>query len=260
VKLIRKNQLSLLITVISIIASYYIAIILHEWGHGTVAWLYGYKKAFFDVQYGGWRLQDVDENVPYDQILAAKQGVAAAMIGIAGLSVSIVLFLVSLTAMAKIKYSVVLYSFFYWFSVINMVPIIQYLTVQTFSVEGDVGRFTHGLDISPWWVFVLGTLFICFALYRFLRFAVPKAYALIPIKTLWVKRCFLAVSLGIMFLLIYSGGYNPLSDRGMPVISKVYAVLTMFLVPVLFFLCNPSLKWVKKQTQKFTAALARKKA
>jgi hypothetical protein len=245
-----KNSLKLLITIISIIASYYIAIILHEWGHGTVAWIYGYKQAFFDVNYGGWRLQGVDENVPYDQILAAKHGVAAAMIGIAGLSVSIVLFLISVATMAKIKHSVFLYSFFYWFSVIKMVPIIQYLTVQTFSVEGDVGRFTHGLNISPWWVFVPGTLFICFALYRFLRYAVPKAYAIIPIKTLWVKRCFLGLSLGIMFLLIYSGGYNPLSDRGMPSIGKAYAVLTMLLVPVLFFLCNPSLKWVKKETQK----------
>ena len=253
-KFIQKNHFNFLVTIISIIASYYIAIILHEWGHGTVAWIYGYKEAFYDVNYGGWRLQGVDENVPYNQILAAKQGTAAAMIGIAGLSVSILLFLISLAVMAKIKSSGVLYSFFYWFSVINMVPIIQYLTVQTFSVQGDVGRFIHGLDISPWWVFVLGTLFICFALYRLLRVAVPKAYAIIPIKTLWVKRCFLAVSLGIMFLLIYSAGYNPLSDPGMPLISKAYAVLTMLLVPLLFFLCNPSLKWVKKQTQKATKA------
>lgn len=258
-KIFQKNQLNLLVTVVSIITSYYIAIILHEWGHGTVAWLYGYKEAFFDVDYGGWLLQRVDENVPYNQILAAKRGVAAALIGIAGVSVSIVLFLFSLLMMSKIKRSGFLYSFFYWFSVINMIPIIQYLTVQTFSVEGDVGRFTHGLDISPWWVFVPGVIFICFALRQLLGWVVPKAYAMIPIKKLWVQRCFLGASLGIMFLLIYAGGYNPLSDKGMPPVGKVWAVVNMLLVPILFVLCNPSRKWVKKETQKFAGTISRKK-
>lgn len=240
----------LLVTIFSIIASYYLAIILHEWGHGTVAWIYGYKEAFFDVDYGGWLLLGVDENVPYDQILASHHGTAAALIGIAGLVVSIVLLLLSFWALSKIKHRPLAYLFCYWFAVWNMVPIVQYLSVQTFSVQGDVGRFIHGLNISPWLVFIPGLGFVYFALNQFLKVFVPKAYAKIPIKSLWVQRLFLALSLAIMFLLIYSHGYNPLSDPGMPLLGKTLAVFSMALVPILFFLSDPSRKWVKKQIWK----------
>lgn len=243
------NYIKLILTAICIIFSYYLAIILHEWAHGTVAWLYGFKKAFYDVDYGGWLLSGVDENVPYDQIIASHQGAKAALIGIAGFSVSTVLFLLSLWTLKKVKLNFLSFSFFYWFSVMNMVPIIQYLSVQPFSLQGDTGRFVHGLNISPWWVFVPGVCFVCFALYQLLRRIVPKAYRIIPIKSLWTQRIFLLVSLCIMFLLIYSHGYNPLSDKGMPKIGKVFAGISMLLVPILFFLCNPSQKWVKKEIQ-----------
>lgn len=244
------NLFKLIATVISIVASYYLAIILHEWGHGTVAWLLGYKKSLFDVDYGGWLLLHADENVPYDQILATNQGFDAACIGIAGVSVTIVLFLVSLVYMNKIRRSVWSYSFFYWFAILNMVAIFQYLIVQTFSVQGDVGRFVHGLNISPWWVFIPGSIFVYIALHRFFKYDVPKAYAIISIKTLWVRRIFLLISLSIMFLLIYTHGYNPLTDKGMPFIGKILAVCSMLLVPILFFFCNPSNNWVKKEILK----------
>ena len=103
------------ITVISIILSYYLAVILHEWGHGTVAWICGYKTAFYDVRYGGWFLLNVDENVPYGQILAANRGTTAALIGIAGLFMSTLLFLISLLVLKKSKHGVYVFSFFYWF-------------------------------------------------------------------------------------------------------------------------------------------------
>lgn len=37
---------------------------------------------------------------------------------------------------------------------------------------------------------------------------------------------------------------------GMPLIGKIFAVLSFLLVPILFFLCNPSLEWVVKQIRK----------
>jgi hypothetical protein len=248
-KRMKESYSKILITVLSIVASYYIAVLLHEWGHGTMAWIFGYKETPFDVEYGGWLLQHVDEAVPYEQILAAKKGVAAALIGIAGVTTSCVLFVLSLVALKKIKQNLWLYSFFYWFAIVNMVPIFQYLTVMTFSTKGDVGRFTQGLHISPWWVFIPGTIFVCLALYRIFWFEVPKAYAFIGVKKLGAQRVFLFLSLYIVFLLIYTGRYNPLSDPGMPTSGKIFAVLSFLLVPVLFFICNPSLKWVKDRTK-----------
>jgi hypothetical protein len=53
-----------------------------------------------------------------------------------------------------------------------------------------------------------------------------------------------------MFLLIYTHGYNPLSDQGMPLVGKFLAGFSVLLVPAIFFLCNPSNSWVKKEIQK----------
>ena len=136
-----------------------------------------------------------------------------------------------------------------------MVPIFQYLTVQPFSLQGDTGRFVHGLQISPWWVFVPGSLFVFFALYYFLKDLVPKAYVILDIRTLWVRRVFLFVSLAIIFLFIYLHGYNPITDRGMPFIGKLLAVFSMLLVPLLFFICNPSKNWVKKEIERYKSAI-----
>jgi hypothetical protein len=248
-RIIHGKYIKLVIAIFSIVLSYYIAIILHEWGHGTIAWLYGYKGSPFDVEYGGWLLLRVDENVPYNQILAADHGVAAALIGIAGLTVSVILFVLSLKVLSKIKCNFLTYSFFYWFAVLNMVPIFQYLTIQTFSVQGDVGRFTHGLGISPWWVFIPGASFVWFSLYRFYGIFIPKAYFILSINALLMRRIFLLASLCIMFLLIYTHGYNPLSDKGMPLIGKFLAGFSILLVPAIFFLCNPSNDWVKQKIQ-----------
>jgi hypothetical protein len=239
--------MKLLITIVSIIVSYYVGIILHEWGHGTVAWLFDYKSSPFSVDYGGWLLTNVDENVPYNQILAAGHGVKAALIGIAGVTVSTILFLLSWVVLKKIKSNSLMYTFFYWFGVINIVPIFQYFTVETFAVEGDVGRFTHGLNISPWWVFVPGTIFAFVALYQFFRHLVPKAYAILPIHSLWVQRVFLFASLFSIFVWIYLHKHNPLSDQGTPLMGKVLAIFSFFLVPILFFICEPSRPWVKRE-------------
>jgi len=34
--------MKLVTTLLSIIVSYYLAVLLHEWGHETVAWIFGY--------------------------------------------------------------------------------------------------------------------------------------------------------------------------------------------------------------------------
>ena len=237
--------------VFSIIVSYYLAVLLHEWSHGTIAWLFGYKESPFQVDYGGWLLLHADEAVPYDQILSADQGVIAALIGISGLSVSLILFILSLVGAYKIKKNGLAYSFFYWFATANMVAIFQYFTIQTFSIQGDVGRFTHGLHISPWWIFIPGTIFVFLALYQFFRKFVPKAYAVLLIRTLSLRRLFLLTTLVLLFLFIYTHGYNPISDPGMPEIGKLLAVFSMLLVPILFFLCDPSRQWVKKEVSKY---------
>lgn len=245
----QKNPIIILfINVIAIILAYYVSILLHEWGHGTLAWLNGVKNSPFDVQYGGWLLMNVDEHVNYASLLSSGRGIAAALIGIAGCIVSfiIVVSCFILINRKNLRHNPVKFVFIYWFLIMNMVPTVQYFFVSTFSSEGDVGRFTHGLNISAWWVFVPGTIFVFFVLWRILRFEIIKAYALIPIKSILGKNMFLLTTLSIIFLFIYTHGYNPLSDQGMNTLGKALVLISIVLVPILFVFFNPSRNWVKK--------------
>jgi hypothetical protein len=236
---------------IAIIIAYYLSILLHEWGHGTLAWIYGVKNTPFDIQYGGWFLLNVDEHVNYTQLIESGHGIAAALIGIAGCSVSF-LFVIAAFIMLNNKHlmqSTVKFTFIYWFLIINMIPLVQYLCVSTFSTQGDTGRFIHGLNISGWWLFVPGALFIIYAIWRIVTIEIVKAYTVIPIKSVVVQNIFLLVTLGIVFLFIYTHGYNPFTDKGMDLFSKTLAIFSIIAVPVLFMICSPVRDWVKKAIQ-----------
>ncbi len=248
---IKSNPVILfLLNVIAIIVSYYVAILLHEWGHGTVAWMYGIKSSPFDIQYGGWLLQNADENVNYATLLNSNHGITAAMIGIAGPVVSFILAIFSFILLNRKSYqhNNVKFIFIYWFLMINMIPLVQYFTVSAFSSEGDTGRFVHGLNISALWIFIPGTVFIIYALWRILTKEIIRAYIVMPINSIFGRNILLLATLSVIFLFIYSHGYNPLTDKGINTISRILAITSISFVPLLFIVCNPLLSWVKKAT------------
>jgi hypothetical protein len=244
----RNPVLIFLINIIAIILAYYASLLLHEWGHGTVAWLNGVKSSPFDVQYGGWLLTNADENVNYDNLIGSGRGVAAALIGIAGFTVSFIFAAVCFILLnCKIFYqNSNKFTFAYWFIIINMIPMLQYLTVSVFSSEGDMGRFIHGLNFSAWWVFIPGTILIILAMWRILKVEIIKAYAIIPIKSILGQNIFLLATLGIIFLFIYTHGYNPFTDKGVNTMCRIMAIISVIFVPILFVFYNPSRSWVRK--------------
>lgn len=242
VRAFKKNTFAiLLINAVAIIIAYYLSLLLHEWGHGTIAWLYGVKKTPFDIQYGGWFLLNADENVNYNDLINSGRGVTAALISIAGVCVSFIYVIVCFILLncKNIQSSKAKFIVTYWFLIINMIPLVQYFTISAFSFQGDVGRFVNGLNISPWEVFIPGTIFIIAAMSRILKIEIPKSYVVIPIKTLFGQRIFLLLTLCIIFLLIYTHGYNPITDKSMNLFGKILAILSVVLVPALFVLFNP---------------------
>ncbi len=232
---------------------YYVIVLLHEWGHGTTAWFFGYKNSPFEIQYGGWLLLHCDEAVPYDKILEAGHGIRAALIGISGFTVTTILFLLSLVSLNR-KFgtrSLWLLSVFYWSCVLNVMAMFGYIPLDTFSTMGDIGRFVHGLNISPWLVFIPGTILVTICLYKLLRQGVIKVYVFAPIRTILMRRILLGISLCIIFLLLYTHGYNPFTDKGTNTLSKILAGLSILLVPILFVVCNPSRNWVKQTAERY---------
>ncbi|WP_367608322.1 hypothetical protein [Legionella sp. W05-934-2] len=241
-----------LLNIIAFITAYYISVLCHEWGHGLVAWLYGLKSSPFSVHYGGWFLLNVDENVDYNLLFQQDSGTAAALIGIAGPFVSLVILLISLWTINRknISQQRNLFIFAYWFLVFNMLPLIQYLTVSLFAIQGDTNRFVEGLSISRWWVFIPGTIFNIYMIQRIMRIEIIKAYLIMPIKERMYRNIMLFFTLFVMFWFIYAGGFNPLSAEGLMPLSRYLAIFSIALVPILFIVCNPMRDWVKKRMVK----------
>jgi len=233
------------ITLLTFIAAYYTCILFHEWfGHGLAAWMLGEKASPFDIYYGGWALQHVDENVDYANLMSAGRNVAAAIIAINGVVITGLFFIISLILLSRkmIQRNKILFTFFYWTLVINVIPLLQYFTLTAFSSRGDVGHFTHGLNISPWWIFIPGTIVVIAAISRILIIEVPKAYAVIPLTRLWSRRALLFFTLFVIFLMIYTHGFNPLTDTTTTLASKFLVLCSILSVPLLLWLCDPSRK------------------
>ena len=242
------------IIVVTYIIAYYACILLHEWmGHGLAAWLFGQKSSPFDIYYGGWALFHVDENVDYNMLVTTHHQIAAAIIAINAVIVTGILFIVSLTLLPRrnIQKHIYIFSLLFWALVINVIPLMQYFTLTAFSNEGDVGHFTHGLNISPWWVFMPGTVIVVLALWRIFTVEIIRYYAVMPISSLWGRRFILILALFTIFWFIYSHGYNPLTDTGTNLPSKILAIISILVAPILYVICNPSRDWVKASIQRY---------
>ena len=230
-----------LLTVFIIIIAYYLCVLPHEWAHGFVAWIFGYKPNPFDVKYGGYLLLYCDENVPYDKILAAGLGYQAAFIGIAGITYNALIVFCSFIFLnfKKIRKNTVLHKLFYWFAVFNLCGIIGYIPNNTFSSQGDVGRFVSGMHISPWLIFIPGTLVVGYLVYNILN---KKLYALfkdLEITRIMPQRFYLWFTIFVLFFLIYTHGYNPFTDVGSSILSKWIAATTIVIAVMLIYLYDP---------------------
>lgn len=55
--------------------------------------------------------------------------------------------------------------------------LIAYIVMRPFASGGDTGHFNRGLGLSPWFLFVVGTLLILVGLYILFWKILPRMYA-----------------------------------------------------------------------------------
>jgi len=158
--------------------------LVHEYAHSFTAWALEYKANPMALNYGrlSWSnaltLGDIDENVDYDPIFAAKRGQLAALIAVAGvLFGNGVFYLIShLTyraAKAQGRYWLSLFLFL--FCMMNAGNLISYVPARTFATHADMATVEKGLNISPWWVAIVLGLPFCIAVWRFVARLLPEA-------------------------------------------------------------------------------------
>lgn len=221
--------------------------LLHEWTHSTIAWIFNYKNSPFNIYYGDcrWFLFNVDENVNYTVLFSTNRGFTASMIALSALITNALLFILSLILLSRktIQDKKWIFLFFYWFAVMNIAELFSYIPLRTFAPSGDVGNFVHGLTLSPWVVFIPGTLLIGSGIYYLLKQETPRFYNIMSLSNLSWQRIHLII---VVFVIFFYFGGSAFHYYGMHSILSLWSLISVLIGVVVFIVFNPSLGWVKQ--------------
>lgn len=210
-------------------------IYLHEWTHGTFAWITGYKNTPFDIHYGDrwFTLLDIDEAVPYKKIFEEGKPSVVAIIAIAPTILQIIVFLLGLKLLSIpiIQKKKWLFTFLYWFTLFELAEVYAYIPIRTFSEWGDIYNFRTATGFSSWMIAIFGTLFVSWGIYRFLTVEEQKACALLKITSQSGRFFFLLGTLVLFF------GYFGAAGLLMPdFFSRSLSYISLAMIPTILLL------------------------
>lgn len=238
----RKKLLYFLLNIFIVWVAFDSAILIHEWTHGFIAWLNGAKSNPFNIYYGDWTLLNVDEAVDYPSLLNKKRNWAVACIAIGPIIVNLLLTLSSFNLMKKrhIQQRKWGYTFLLWFSAFNLTEFFSYIPIRTFTTHADVFNFNHALNCSPWVIGLIGGLCSVLLISYFFLKILPMTYNVLDINKFWVRLIYLLAMLFIFFVI---GGFRGAYHYGS--ISATMGTVSIIMIPIIFALCFPTLKWVQ---------------
>ncbi len=236
------------ITVISFLVLHLFVLMMHEFSHSFLAYFLGAKQDPWDIVYGNWIGAHWDENVEYSVQFAAGKGATAAAIAFAGPLSNIVLFFITAGLMSArtVKKHRWAYHCVFWTCVITFVMVFEYVFTRSFLKYDDFGNITHGLGISPWPIFLAGTILGIIGLYYLLTYKLPEYYPIVALHRRPLE--YIAVSaVSFVIFLFYIG----LRITAYPVIPEwwcgVAGIAALFIVPVA---AGPAREWVKERMKK----------
>lgn len=215
-----------------------VAFFSHEFAHSFTAFIAGWKKNPFALNYGRPTIAnillqfDIDENVDYTPIFNSDNGAIAAIIAVAGMLVGNA-FIDYPIARTGLKRSIKNGSrgwglFFYWFWVTCVGNFISYVPVRTFTTHGDMYTVCKGLHCSPWLIIVVLGIPLVYLLVHFIVKVLPSAASwLYPGQT--GKQVFIIV----LTSLILFGFYGIAGIAGQGQEAHIMSVLSAcFFAPV----------------------------
>ena len=78
--------------------------------------------------------------------------------------------------------------------------LIAYIVMRPFAAGGDTGHFNRGLGLSPWILFVAGTLAILYGLYVLFKKILPSMYVVFARGNRTTEWAILCMSTFFLFL------------------------------------------------------------
>ncbi|NGX34059.1 MAG: hypothetical protein K1060chlam1_00406 [Candidatus Anoxychlamydiales bacterium] len=233
----------ILATIILLLIAHILMVTIHEFTHSFIAWIFGFKKSPFHLHFADFTLFLVDDQTDYTAMLSQNRNILAAMTAIIPNILNACFYVISaiLCSSKKIQEKIYLYSFFFWFMIVNIGQVYSYILWRTFETHGDVSIFLEGLNISPYWLFIPGILFIIFSVYNILKHQILRAYKTLKISHVWTRAIFLFLVLFILFG--YFGGliYNILNKK------YFYMIYPTLLIILFYLICFPKNRWVQNK-------------
>lgn len=216
--------------------AHHTTIYFHEWVHGTVAWLTGYKSHPFAIHYGErwFTLWDIDEAVPYHQILADGKPAVMAAIALAPMIFQAILFILGLQllSMPNIQKKRWVFAFVFWMTFFQLADLYCYIPIRTFAPKDDIFNFLFATGLSPWIVAIPGSLFVVWGIYRLLSFEVFRACDCLKITSKAGRAAFI-----VAIVLLFFGYYGAIGFTMPNEMSHMLSKISWALVPISLIMC-----------------------
>lgn len=214
---------------------------LHEYGHSFTAWALGFKANPFDIIYGGWGwlnllfFANIDENVNYVLIDQLGHRHLISLIAFAGPGiVTLPIYLITLCLLRK-KFNSYLYYLIFWINLINLRELWAYVPLRALSATFDIANINYSLNLSPWWIFILISPLVIWAVINFFSSTLQNAYEKLGLFSASSKVILLILAVGYFFALtglqILAANYNS--------ITNILTLASFSAIPFILFLCWP---------------------
>jgi len=248
----------ILITPFFILFSHYLAVFPHEFSHSFMAWMLGYKSNPLALDYGGTSLNNllllsnIDENVNYQSIFSSHHGYVVALISFAGPGLANgLLFIFSLILLKHpvIRNKPYLFYFIFWFNLMNLGNLYDYVPIRTFATHGDIVAITTGLNISPWWVLFIFGYLIAYLIWNFFTTTLIDVYINLKINSIDIQASIMTICVCILFG--FFGGIIGIVNSGNPLgygeITYFLSITSFLSIPGFVIAMWPTRKWVREK-------------
>ncbi len=230
-----KKLINVILALVSIWAALTIAVLLHEWTHGLLNWIFGFKSSPFAIYYGGtsWLnllfYANIDDMTPYTTIVTMGHPYQAGIIAI--VPPILVNGLLALLSGLYLSYSKQprpwLTWFLFWFYLINLQEFFSYTVQRAFSYHADVGLFIQYFHLSPWWVFIPGFYLSVYGIHLAFKKYLPLVFFRWQIHSSLIKIMLLCAT---TFVLLILSSIRAISPHFNPVVQMI-AYLSLLFIP-----------------------------
>lgn len=213
-----------------------IAVMLHEWTHGLLNWIFGFKSNPLDIYYGGFSLSNlllyinIDDMTPYGTLSLMGHTYQAGIIAITPpIFINGLFTLLSGYWLSRnTKRSRHLNWWLFWFYLFNLQEFFSYTVQRCFSTHADTGLFLHFFHISPWWVFIPGLYLSLYGIKHAFDVHLPQIIKQYSIQPYWLRALLLFSTTATLLVL---SSIRAITPNNTPSV-QLLGYLTLLSIPI----------------------------